>query len=75
MDPQACWAELLDALAGPEWPAAIDAAETLAEWLRCGGFPPQALPQLPQGHPLQQVIAHAVCDHVLQLTDDDRAED
>lgn len=74
MDPQACWTELLDALTGREWPAALEAAETLAEWLRRGGFWPQALPQLPQDDALQQVIAYAICDHVMQMTDDERAE-
>ncbi len=74
MDPQACWTELLNALAGRESPAAIEAAETLAEWLRRGGFPPRTLPQLPQNHPLQRVIARTVCDQVLQATDHHRAD-
>jgi hypothetical protein len=70
MDPNSTWTELLQALIDDDWPAAFEAAETLAEWLRRGGFPPQIVTHFPPEHPLQRRFAMAVCEHVLQATAD-----
>ena len=40
MDPNACFSDLLDAVACGEVSDARDAAENLTEWLRKGGFYP-----------------------------------
>ena len=68
MDPNATWSELLQSLTDDDWPAALDAAETLAEWLRRGGFPPQIVTYYPPDHPLHRRFAQAVCEQVLQAT-------
>lgn len=73
MDPNATWSELLQALIEDDWPAALEAAETLAEWLRRGGFAPQIVTHFPPEHPLQREFAEAVCEHVLQAPDEPRA--
>ena len=68
MDPNVTWTELLQALIDDDWPAAHEAAETLAEWLRTGGFPPQLVTHFPPEHPLHRQFAQAVCEQVLQAT-------
>ena len=40
MDPDACFAELLDAIASGEAEAAYDHADNLLRWLDRGGFAP-----------------------------------
>ena len=40
MDPDACFSELLDALACARAQAACDRADDLLAWLDRGGFPP-----------------------------------
>jgi len=69
MDPQAAWTNILDALAEGDWPAAHQAAEALAEWLRRGGFPPRIVTELPPDHPLHRTFALTVCDEVLHATE------
>ncbi|REJ90680.1 MAG: hypothetical protein DWQ35_15885 [Planctomycetota bacterium] len=66
MDPNATWTELLQALIDDDWPAAYDAAEALAEWLRRGGFPPQIVTRFPPEDPLHRRFALAVCARILQ---------
>ena len=75
MEPCATWTELLQALIDDDWPAALEAAETLAEWLRKGGFPPQIVTQFPPEHPLHRQFAQTVCNQVLQATGDADAAD
>ncbi len=69
MDPHATWTEMLQSLIDDDWPAAHEAAEALAEWLRRGGFPPQIVTHYPPEHPLHRRFAQAVCEQVLQATD------
>ncbi|REJ87836.1 MAG: hypothetical protein DWQ34_24660 [Planctomycetota bacterium] len=69
MDPHATWTELLQSLIDDDWPVACDAAETLAEWLRRGGFPPQVVTHYPPEHPLHRRFVLTVCEQVLQETD------
>lgn len=66
MDPNATWSELLQSLIEDDWPAAREAAETLVDWLRRGGFPPQVASQLPPEHPWHGAFTQAVCEHILQ---------
>ena len=68
MDPHATWTELLQALLDDDWPAALDAAETLAGWLRRGGFPPQIVTHFPPEHSLHRRFAQIVCEQVLQAS-------
>lgn len=43
MDPNACWKRLCDALREGDTEEAANAAEDLAEWIKKGGFLPEAL--------------------------------
>jgi len=70
MDPHAAWTELLQALLDDDWPAACEAAETLADWLQSGGFAPQIVTQFPPEHPWHRRFARAVCTHMLQAAGD-----
>ena len=40
MDPDECFAMLLENIAHSEWNDAAENAETLREWMMKGGFPP-----------------------------------
>ena len=40
MDPDSCFDQTLEHIANEEWDDAAEAAESLQEWLRKGGFPP-----------------------------------
>ncbi len=40
MDPDATFQLMLEAVADDEFDFAIDSANELLKWLRCGGFPP-----------------------------------
>jgi hypothetical protein len=41
MDPQASWNEMLGAIVQKDWEQAFERAESLLEWMRKGGVPPQ----------------------------------
>lgn len=41
MDPQVAWDEMLAAILKRDWDQTAERAESLLEWMRKGGFPPQ----------------------------------
>lgn len=40
MDPNRAWTELSQVVAEDDWDSATEIAESLAEWMLIGGFPP-----------------------------------
>ena len=67
MDPQATWGEMLDALADGEFDAASEAADTLMDWLRRGGFPPQPLTRV-LSDDWHRIVCQFVCEQVLKAS-------
>lgn len=75
MDPNAAWAELIQALNSGDLAGGIDIATDLRTWLNRGGFPPTVIPQLEiddkensqLAHNLQHELAVRACDFVLSF--------
>lgn len=65
MDPQAAWNEMLTCHINGRATDALEAAASLLEWLDRGGFAPVTCDGLPRADELHQVVAIAVCRHLL----------
>ncbi len=63
MDPQLTWEDMLDALAAYDFTTASEAAESLMEWLRRGGFPPQPLTRV-LSDDWDREICQFVCERI-----------
>jgi hypothetical protein len=61
MDPQAAWTELLQARLQRDWDRAEELAESLMDWMKKQGFPPETVGNRTIGRGWHRAIAQFVC--------------
>jgi hypothetical protein len=69
MDPQACFARILAAIADGDWDEYLSGFSDLGRWLRAGGFPPvvDSLGTLAEGNPRRTLSSvHGLPKYVIQ---------
>ena len=67
MDPQATWNELLDAWRKRDWQRMQEASESLLDWLKRGGFPPEVFPTSGLGSEWNRMVSQAACTSMVDL--------
>ena len=67
MDPQATWDELLDAWRKRDWQRMQEASESLLDWLKRGGFPPEVFPTSGLGSEWNRMVLQSACTYMVDL--------
>ena len=67
MDPQATWNELLDAWMKRDWQRMQEASESLLDWLKRCGFPPEVFPTSGLGSEWNRMVLQAACTSMVDL--------
>ena len=66
MDPQAAWDQLQEAYRNREWEAVRELAQSLLDWLECGGFSPVTTQGNRNDIAQQRAFVIRFCNSVLQ---------